>query len=62
VKLLLDSCIWGLAKTQLQELGHDAVWAGDWDVDQGDNEILHRVTSEHRFLVTLDKVLVNSLS
>lgn len=55
MKLLLDSCIWGLAKTQLQELGHDAVWAGDWDADPGDDEILLRAAAEHRILVTLDK-------
>jgi predicted nuclease of predicted toxin-antitoxin system len=55
VKLLLDSCIWGLAKVQLQESGHDAVWAGDWDADPGDEEILRRATSENRILVTLDK-------
>jgi len=55
VKLLLDSCIWGSAKTQLKELGHDVVWAGDWETDPGDDEILFRATSERRILVTLDK-------
>lgn len=55
MKLLLDSCIWGLAKNQLQGLGHEAVWAGDWDVDPGDDEILRQATSERRILVTLDK-------
>ena len=55
MKLLLDSCVWGLAKTQLQEIGHDAVWVGDWDTDPGDSEILLRATSERRILVTLDK-------
>jgi predicted nuclease of predicted toxin-antitoxin system len=55
VKLLLDSCIWGPAKTQLRDLGHDAVWAGDWETDPGDDEILLRATSENRILVTLDK-------
>lgn len=39
----------------MQELGHDAVWAGDWDADPGDDEILRRATSERRILVTLDK-------
>lgn len=55
MKLLLDSCIWGIAKIHLQELGHDAVWAGDWDADPGDDEILLRATSERRILMTLDK-------
>ena len=55
MKLLLDSCIWGLAKTQLKEWGHDVVWAGDWEADPGDDEVLLRANSERRILVTLDK-------
>ena len=31
------------------------VWAGDWDADPGDDEILLQATSEHRILVTLNK-------
>jgi predicted nuclease of predicted toxin-antitoxin system len=39
----------------LRALGHDIVWAGDWDRDPGDEEILARAIAERRILVTLDK-------
>lgn len=55
MRVLLDSCVWGPAKRVLEELGHDAVWAGDWDRDPGDEEILGRARDDHRALVTLDK-------
>ena len=31
------------------------VWAGNWDPDPGDREILRRAHDEQRVLVTLDK-------
>ena len=31
------------------------MWAGDWDVDPGDDEILARAAQEGRILITLDK-------
>ncbi|MCI0550445.1 MAG: DUF5615 family PIN-like protein [Anaerolineae bacterium] len=31
------------------------IWAGDWDKDPGDEEILARAYQEGRVLVTLDK-------
>lgn len=31
------------------------IWAGDWDSDPGDDEILARSHGERRILVTLDK-------
>ncbi len=55
MKLLLDSCVWGGARDELRAAGHDVVWAGDWPVDPGDDEILAVALSEGRILVTLDK-------
>jgi predicted nuclease of predicted toxin-antitoxin system len=55
VRLLLDACVWGGAHEQLQQAGHDVVWAGDWPDDPGDEEILSRANREGRVLVTLDK-------
>ena len=31
------------------------IWAGDWPVDPGDNEVLRRAHAEGRVLITLDK-------
>lgn len=55
MKLLLDTCVWGGASSELVEAGHNVVWAGDWDADPGDDEILAEANSEGRILVTLDK-------
>lgn len=55
MRLLLDSCVWGKAVAELQAAGHDAIWAGDWPEDPGDEEILARAYAEGRVLVTLDK-------
>jgi predicted nuclease of predicted toxin-antitoxin system len=55
MKLLLDSCVWGGALPELQAAGHDAIWAGSWERDPGDMEILKRAFDEQRVLVTLDK-------
>lgn len=55
MKLLLDTCVWGGAIEALEAAGHDVVWAGVWDVDPGDDEILGRAHQEGRVLVTLDK-------
>ena len=38
MRLLLDSCVWGKAVAELQAAGHDAIWAGDWPEDPGDDE------------------------
>ena len=40
MKLLLDACVWGKAQHALAEAGHDVEWAGDWEEDPGDEEIL----------------------
>ncbi len=55
MKLLLDTCVWGGARTHLQAIGHDVVWSGDWPEDPGDEQILAQAYAEDRVLVTLDK-------
>lgn len=55
MRLLLDSCVWGGALAELRAAGHEVEWAGDWDKDPGDAEILTRALAEGRILVTLDK-------
>lgn len=55
MKLLLDTCVWGGARRQIETAGHDVVWAGDWPEDPGDEEILALARRENRILVTLDK-------
>lgn len=55
MKVLLDSCVWGPAAETVREAGHEVVWAGDWERDPGDDEILSRAAREGRVLVTLDK-------
>jgi predicted nuclease of predicted toxin-antitoxin system len=55
MKILLDSCVWGKARYELETGGHDVVWSGNWPADPGDEEILARAHDESRVLVTLDK-------
>jgi predicted nuclease of predicted toxin-antitoxin system len=55
VKLLLDTCVWGGARFALRDSGHDAVWAGEWAEDPGDEAILATALADGRILVTLDK-------
>lgn len=55
MKLLLDTCVWSGSRDALHASGHEVVWAGDWDVDPGDDEILSRAYREGRILITLDK-------
>jgi predicted nuclease of predicted toxin-antitoxin system len=55
VKVLLDTCVWGPAADVLRGHSHDVIWAGDWDRDPGDEEILRTGHAEGRVLVTLDK-------
>ncbi len=54
-KILLDSCIWGLAKEELSDHGYDVIWSGDWVYDPGDDEILKFAFTEKRVVITLDK-------
>ena len=55
MKVLLDSCVWGKAVSELTDAGHDVIWVGDWPTDPGDEEILQTAHRESRVLVTLDK-------
>ncbi len=55
MKILLDTCVWGGAKAELQANGHEVVWTGDLAVDPGDEEILAQAYRESRILFTLDK-------
>jgi predicted nuclease of predicted toxin-antitoxin system len=55
MKILLDSCVWGNARVELEAAGHDVVCATDWPADPGDEEILARAFQQSRILVTLDK-------
>ena len=55
MRLLLDTCIWGGAIPELAAAGYDVLWAGDWQHDPGDDEILSIAHDEQRILVTLDK-------
>lgn len=55
MRVLLDSCVAGLAVQVLRAAGHDVTWAGDWVHDPGDEEILRRAAAESRVLVTIDK-------
>jgi predicted nuclease of predicted toxin-antitoxin system len=55
LKLLLDSCVWGGAKLELEAAGCDVVWCGEWERDPGDAEILGVALRERHILVTLDQ-------
>jgi predicted nuclease of predicted toxin-antitoxin system len=55
MKLLLDNCVWGGARKDLEAQGHDVSAPPDWGADPGDEEILHRAHREGRILITLDK-------
>lgn len=55
MKVLLDTCVWGGVRLELQSAGLDVIWAGDWSEDPGDEDILNRAYQEGRVLITLDK-------
>ena len=55
MKVLLDTCVSGAVRLQLERAGHDVIWAGDWDEDPGDDVILAIARDQQRVLVTLDK-------
>jgi predicted nuclease of predicted toxin-antitoxin system len=55
MKVLLDTCVWGGVVQALRNAGHDVIWAGEWDEDPGDDEILSFAHREGRILITLDK-------
>ena len=55
MKLLLDTCVSGLALNILKSAGHDVIWSAEWGCDPGDEEIHLRAHQEKRILVTIDK-------
>lgn len=55
MKVLLDSCIAGVVAPVLRQAGHDVVYAGEWDTDPGDDDILSTAADEGRVLITIDK-------
>jgi len=55
LKLLLDTCIAKSAYESLQAAGYDVVWAGEWSIDPGDEQILTIACQQQRVVVTLDK-------
>lgn len=55
MKVRLDTCVWGGARSELEEAGHDVIWTGDEWPDPGDRAILARAHEEGQVLVTLDK-------
>jgi len=55
VKLLLDTCVSGVAVRALREAGHDVVWTAEWEADPGDEQILRIAHAQARVLITLDK-------
>ena len=54
MRLLLDTCVWGVVNQDLVGVGYDVLWARDWYEDPGDEEILSRASRESRILVTRD--------
>ena len=55
MKVLLDTCVWGGAKAELQTAGYDVLWTGDLTHDPGDEDILAQAYREQRVLVTLGR-------
>ena len=55
MKLLLDTCMWFRVRDDLCAAGYDVIWAGEWEKDPGDEEILAIAYEEGRVLITLDK-------
>lgn len=55
MKVLLDSCIWGGAKRDLDAAGFDMVWVGDFLKDPGDETIMQFSCEQSRVIATQDK-------
>lgn len=53
MKILLDSCVSGRLRSPLESDGYDVLWAGDWPIDPGDDQILEFAFREGRILITL---------
>lgn len=55
VRVLLDTCVWGGARADVEVAGHDVVWVGELPEDPGDEAIRDWALHDDRILVTLDK-------
>ena len=55
MKILLDTCVWGGVRDELEAAGYDVEWTGEWESDPGDSEILSYAHRTQRILITLDK-------
>lgn len=55
MKVLLDTCIWPGARSEIERAGHEVEWVGDWNADPGDDEILSHAARNGQVIVTLDK-------
>lgn len=60
MKVLLDACVWGGARLDLERCGHETEWAGTWPDDSGDEAILARAHVTKHVLVTLDRTSASS--
>ena len=54
MKVLLDSCVWGGAKSKIEDAGYDVKWVGDFLADPGDETIIQLAFKEGRVLITQD--------
>lgn len=55
MRVLLDSCVWGPARFDLEAAGHETDWVGLWGNDPGDEQILEHALRHGLVVVTLDK-------
>lgn len=55
MKILLDTCVWGGVRSDLEAAGYDVIWSGEWEEDPGDEEILSIAYRDCRIVITLDK-------
>jgi len=55
MKLLVDTCVAESVYRELDRVGYNAEWIGDWEDDPGDSEILRIAHIEGRVIETLDK-------
>jgi predicted nuclease of predicted toxin-antitoxin system len=55
MRVLLDTCVWGGVRTELEIAGFIVEWVGDWNRDPGDEEIIKYAFQNECILITLDK-------
>ena len=54
MRILLDACVWGPAKAELEDLGHQVEWVGDWPGSPSDEDVISRAYLDGRLVATLD--------